>query len=61
MAESFQSGQSRMMNQFLTRKLREFAWTLRSMNDKGKKLSDLRKEKKKYDVYSIHNVMYLPW
>ena len=45
MAESFQSSQSRMMNQFLTRKLREFAWTLREMNDKGKKLSDLRKEK----------------
>ena len=47
MAESFQSSQSRMMNQFLTRKLREFAWTLRQMNGKGKKLSDLRKEKEK--------------
>ena len=47
MAESFQSSQSRMMNQFLTRKLREFAWTLRGMNTKGKKLSDLRKEKEK--------------
>jgi len=47
MAESFQSSQSRMMNQFLTRKLREFAWTLRGLNDKGKKLSDLRKEKEK--------------
>jgi len=47
MAESFQSSQSRMMNQFLTRKLREFSWTLRGMNDKGKKLSDLRKEKEK--------------
>ena len=47
MAESFQSSQSRMMNQFLTRKLREFAWTLREMNGKGKKLSELRKEKEK--------------
>ena len=47
MAESFQSSQSRMMNQFLTRKLREFAWVLREMNSKGKKLSDLRKEKEK--------------
>ena len=47
MAESFQSSQSRMMNQFLTRKLREFAWTLRKMNTKGKKLSELRKEKEK--------------
>ena len=47
MAESFQSSQSRMMNQFLTRKLREFAWTLRTMNTKGKKLSELRKEKEK--------------
>ena len=47
MAESFQSSQSRMMNQFLTRKLREFSWTLRTMNTKGKKLSELRKEKEK--------------
>ena len=47
MAESFQSSQSRMMNQFLTRKLREFSWTLRKMNTKGKKLSELRKEKEK--------------
>ncbi|MDC0145352.1 C1 family peptidase [bacterium] len=47
MAESFQSSQSRMMNQFLTRKLREFAWILRTMNTKGKKLSELRKEKEK--------------
>ena len=47
MAESFQSSQSRMMNQFLTRKLREFAWTLRTINTKGKKLSELRKEKEK--------------
>ena len=47
MAESFQSSQSRAMNQFLTRKLREFAWTLRTMNTKGKKLSELRKEKEK--------------
>ena len=47
MAESFQSSQSRMMNQFLTRKLREFAYTLREMNDAGKKVSDLRVEKEK--------------
>jgi len=45
MPESFQSSQSRMMNRFLTRKLREFAWILREMNEKGVKLADLRKEK----------------
>ncbi len=59
MAESFQSSQSRMMNQFLTRKLREFAWTLRSMNDKGKKLSDLRKEKE--NMMSIVYTMLCIW
>ena len=53
MPESFQSSQSRMMNRFLTRKLREFAWTLRTMNNKGKKLSDLRKEKE-----SMMSVIY---
>ena len=47
MPESFQSSQSGMMNRFLTRKLREFAWTLRSMNDKGAKVAGLRKEKEK--------------
>ena len=45
MPESFQSSQSRMMNRFLTRKLREFAWTLREMNKKGAKILELRKEK----------------
>ncbi len=46
MPESFQSSQSGMMNRFLTRKLREFAWTLREMNNKkGITVSDLRKEK----------------
>jgi len=45
MPESFQSSQSRMMNRFLTRKLREFAWTLRNMNNKSAKVTDLRKEK----------------
>ena len=45
MPESFQSSQSRMMNGFLTRKLREFAWTLREKNKKGVKLTELRKSK----------------
>ena len=45
MAESFQSSQSRMMNQFLTRKLREFAWTLREMNSKGRNFQTLEKQK----------------
>ena len=48
MPESFQSSQSGMMNRFLTRKLREFAWELRKMNNKkGTKVSDLRREKEK--------------
>ena len=47
MPESYQSSQSAMMNRFLTRKLREFAWALREMNDKGFKIDDLRKEKEK--------------
>ena len=45
MPESFQSSQSRMMNGFLTRKLREFAYVLRDKNKKGEKLTQLRKEK----------------
>ena len=55
MPESFQSSQSRMMNRFLTRKLREFAWTLRKMNKKGAKLSELRKEKESMlsTIYSM--------
>ena len=47
MPESFQSSQSHMMNRFLTRKLREFAWTPREMNKKGAKVLELRKEKEK--------------
>jgi bleomycin hydrolase len=47
MPESFQSSQSGMMNRFLTRKLREFAWTLRNMNNQGLSTSELRKEKEK--------------
>ena len=47
MPESYQSSQSAMMNRFLTRKLREFASTLRKMNEKGLKFEDLRKEKEK--------------
>ena len=47
MPESFQSSQSGMMNRFLTRKLREFAWTLRNMNNEGLSTSKLRKEKEK--------------
>ena len=45
MPESFQSSRSAMMNRFITRKLREFAWTLRKMNDKGVKMAELRKTK----------------
>ena len=56
MPESYQSSQSAMMNRFLTRKLREFASTLRKMNDKGLKVEDLRKEKEKNDVCYIYNV-----
>ena len=55
MPESYQSSQSRMMNRFLTRKLREFAWTLRSMNEKGGKLAELRKTKESMmsTIYSM--------
>ena len=55
MPESFQSSQSAMMNRFLTRKLREFAWTLREMNAKGAKLSELRKTKESMlsTIYSM--------
>ena len=45
MPESFQSSQSRMMNAFLTRKLREFAWALREMNSDGASVAELRKVK----------------
>ena len=55
MPESYQSSQSAMMNRFLTRKLREFAWVLRKMNKNGIKTSDLRIEKEKMMsvVYSM--------
>jgi len=55
MPESFQSSQSRMMNGFLTRKLREFAWMLRKKNEKGAKLTELRKEKEEMltTIYSM--------
>tara|TARA_Y100000588_G_C14211676_1_gene906959 strand:+ start:66 stop:1406 length:1341 start_codon:yes stop_codon:yes gene_type:complete len=55
MPESYQSSQSRMMNRFLTRKLREFSHTLRSMNEKGAKLTELRKEKESMlsTIYSM--------
>jgi len=55
MAESVQSSQSRAMNQFLTRKLREFASVLRLMNNNGKNISDLRNEKEKMmsEIYSM--------
>jgi len=56
MAESFQSSHSRMMNQFLTRKLREFAATLRDMNSKGEKIKSLRKEKEKM-MSIIYNML----
>ena len=47
MPESYQSSQSSMMNRFLTRKLREFASTLRAMSNKGAKQVELRKEKER--------------
>ena len=58
MAESFQSSQSRMMNQFLTRKLRGFASELRQLNSNGSKLKSLEK-KRKNDVNNLFYVMYL--
>ncbi len=51
MPETYQSSQSRMMNRFLTRKLREFAWTLREKHGQGLKLKDLRKIKS--DMLSV--------
>ena len=55
MPESFQSSQSGMMNRFLTRKLREFASTLRKMNKKGIDITSLRKEKEKMmsEIYTM--------
>ena len=55
MPESFQSSRSSMMNYHLTRKLREFAWTLRKMNKKGASQVELRKEKESMlsNIYSM--------
>lgn len=55
MPESFQSSQSGMMNRFLTRKLREFASTLRKMNKKGIAIKALRTEKEKMmsEIYTM--------
>ena len=55
MPESYQSSQSALMNRFITRKLREFGWTLREMNAKGVKLSELRKIKEEMlsTIYSM--------
>ena len=55
MPESFQSSQSRMMNGFLTRKLREFAYVLRDKNKGGVKLTQLRKDKEEMlsTIYSM--------
>ena len=55
MPESYQSSQSALMNRFITRKLREFGWTLREMNAKGAKLSELRKAKEEMlsTIYSM--------
>ena len=55
MPESFQSSSSRMMNRFITRKLREFASTLRGMYSKGSSISILRKTKESMlsTVYSM--------
>ena len=55
MPESFQSSQSGMMNRFLTRKLREFASTLRRMNKKEIDITSLRKEKEKMmsEIYTM--------
>ena len=55
MPESFQSSQSRMMNEFLTRKLREFASELRKMYTNSISISELRKEKESMlqTIYSM--------
>ncbi|MBC8213337.1 MAG: C1 family peptidase [Candidatus Marinimicrobia bacterium] len=55
MPESYHSSQSGMMNRLITRKLREYAWILREMHSKGKKIDKLRAEKEKMleTVYSM--------
>ena len=47
MPESFQSSKSMRMNRMITRKLREFAKTLRDTHNKGKDLTALHRMKKK--------------
>ena len=56
MPESFQSSQSRMMNRFITRKLRENAATLRNNYSKGATKIDLRKEKEEM-MATIYNML----
>ena len=55
MPESYQSSSSRMMNRFITRKLREFASTLRKMYIKGSSISTLKKTKESMlsTIYSM--------
>ncbi len=55
MPESYQSSSSRMMNRFITRKLREFASTLRKMHIKGSSISTLKKTKESMlsTIYSM--------
>jgi len=56
MPESHQSSNSRFMNRFLTRKLREFSAQLRKMNKNGAKITDLRKEKE-FMMGTIYNML----
>ena len=55
MPESYQSSSSRMMNRFITRKLREFAAKLRTMHSSGDSLSKLRETKESMlsTIYSM--------
>ena len=59
MPESFQSSKSMRMNRMITRKLREFAKTLRDAHNKGKDLTTLHRMKKEmlavvYQMLVIH-------
>jgi len=55
MQESYSSENTKMMNRLIKRKLREGGINLRNLYEKGKSLTDLRKEKEKIltDVYRI--------
>lgn len=55
MQESFSSENTRMMNRLIKRKLREGGIHLRELNEQGKNIDDLRREKEKIlaDVYRI--------